>query len=281
MLRIGPSGNSKTFYETGLSHTYEAPKWLKSIGLTVYEYSFGRGINLTDKTAGLIAEEFSKYGIEISAHAPYYINFANQDREMIEKSDGYIINSLFAINKMGGERVVFHPGACGKLSREIAFKTTFENVTSLMQRLKMEIPFDFKLCPETMGKNQQIGRVEEVVSLCAIDERLYPCFDFGHINSYMQGGLKTKEDYRKIIDYTINALGKERASNMHIHFSKIEYGKGGEVRHLTFMDEKFGPDYAPLAQIIDEYNLTPYIVCESKEVMSDDALLMKNMHKNI
>ena len=67
---------------------------------------------------------------------------------------------------------------------------------------------------------------------------------------------------------------------MHIHFSKIQYGASGEIKHLTFADNVYGPDYEPLASVIDEYRLTPYIVCESDGTMSDDALIMKNFHKN-
>ena len=33
----------------------------------------------------------------------------------------------------------------------------------------------------------------------------------------------------------------DRLSQMHIHFSKIEYTNSGERRHLTFADEIYGP----------------------------------------
>ena len=36
-----------------------------------------------------------------------------------------------------------------------------------------------------------------------------------------------------------------------------------------------------LAEIIDEYRMTPFIICESREVMAEDALIMKNCHKNV
>lgn len=283
MLRIGPSGNSDAFYESGRKHTYEEAAWLHSLGLNAFEYSFGRGVSIGDAGAEKIREEFSKYDIEISAHAPYYTNFANESPEMISKSIGYIIDSVIAIKKMGGVRVVFHPASCGKAKREDAVNEAKKNIALLME--KVHLAFDDKfsdyiICPETMGKMQQIGRVEEVVDFCKIDERLYPCYDFGHINSYMQGGIKTKDDYRRIIDFTADELGDEKTKNMHIHFSKIQYGAGGEIRHLTFADEVFGPEYEPLANIIDEYKLTPYIVCESNGTMSDDALIMKNFHKN-
>ena len=67
---------------------------------------------------------------------------------------------------------------------------------------------------------------------------------------------------------------------MHVHFSKIKYGESGEIKHLTFEDNVYGPDYEPLAKVIDEYKLTPYIVCESDGTQVSDALIMKNFHKN-
>lgn len=283
-LRIGPSGNSVTFYESGHKNTFEAAAWLNEIGLNAYEYSFGRGIKILDKTAEKIGQEFTKFDIAMSVHAPYYTNFSNESPAMIELSMGYIINSIIACKKMGGSRVVFHPASCGKQQRDAALSLAKSNIGKLMERIHMELDgkfTDYIICPETMGKLQQIGRVEEVVDFCTLDSALYPCFDFGHINSYTHGGIRSKDDYRKIIDYTQNVLGDEKVRNMHIHFSKIEYGKGGEVRHLTFADELYGPDYEPLASLIDEYKLTPVIICESKDVMSGDALIMKNFHKNI
>lgn len=277
MLRIGPSGNSIEFYESGHKHTYEAPAWLSEMGLTAYEYSFGRGVHITDDTAEKIREQMAKFDIAVSVHAPYYTNFANPDPEMIEKSIGYLLQSAAAVKKMGGNRVVFHPAACGKMRREDAVELTKQNLKLLSERLGVRN--DVIFCAETMGKINQIGTVEEVVEFCKIDPRFYPCYDFGHINSYTRGGIKGKEDYRRIIDYTFSELGEQKAKNIHIHFSKIQYGQSGEIRHLTLADTEYGPEYEPLAEIIDEYRMTPVIICESKEVMASDALIMKNCHK--
>ena len=282
MLRIGPSGNSLGFYESGRKHTYEEAEWLHEIGLTAFEYSFGRGVHITDETAAKIAQELKKYDIALSIHAPYYTNFANPDSEMIEKSIGYVRQSLIAMKKMGGARVVFHPAACGKQVRSEAVAATKSNIIKMMSELSECLDFDdYILCPETMGKLGQIGTVEEVVDFCKADKHLYPCYDFGHINSYTHGGIKTKDDYKRIIDYTFDELGEEKAKNIHIHFSKIQYGAAGEIRHLTLADTEYGPEYSPLAEVIDEYRMTPVIICESKEVMAEDALIMKKCHKII
>ena len=95
------------------------------------------------------------------------------------------------------------------------------------------------------------------------------------------GSLKTEEDYEQLIKLVINELGFERASKMHVHFSKIEYGKGGEIRHLTFADQIYGPEFLPLAKVIKKYGLSPVIICESDGTQADDALTMKATYENL
>ena len=51
MTLFGPAGNDIHFYEEGLKSTIDAPKWVNNLGLTAYEYSLARGIQLTDETA--------------------------------------------------------------------------------------------------------------------------------------------------------------------------------------------------------------------------------------
>ena len=118
MLRIGPSGNSLSFYEQGHKRTKEAAAWLAGMGLNAYEYSFGRGVRISEEAAAEIAAAFAECDVEISSHAPYYTNFANPDPDMIEKSVGYIRQTLIAENMFGGKRTVFHPASCGKSERK-------------------------------------------------------------------------------------------------------------------------------------------------------------------
>ena len=277
MLRIGPSGNSQSFYDEGHKRTKEAALWLAERKLNAYEYSFGRGVRIGEDAAAEIAAEFAKYDIEISSHAPYYTNFANPDDDMIAKSVDYIRQTLIAENMFGGSRVVFHPASCGKSERGEAVSRAKANIAGMMEKLS-DLPFDFILCPETMGKVNQIGTVEEILDFCTLDERLYPCFDFGHINSYTRGGIKGYDDYKRIIDLTADILGDRKASAFHIHFSKIMYGDKGELKHLTFADEKYGPEYEGLARVIDEYGISPFIICESDGTQAEDAAAMRSMH---
>lgn len=132
-----------------------------------------------------------------------------------------------------------------------------------------------------MGKINQIGDVAEVVEFCKIADFYLPTIDFGHINARTQGSLKTEEDFEELIIQVENGLGKERADKMHVHFSKIEYSAGGEVRHLTFADNIFGPEFLPLAKVLRKHDLHPTIICESDGTQADDALEMKRIYESI
>ena len=138
---------------------------------------------------------------------------------------------------------------------------------------------DVVVCPETMGKIGQLGSLDEVMELCALDERMIPCIDFGHLNARTYGSLRTKEDYAAVLDTMVDRIGLERASVFHSHFSKIEYTEGGEKRHLTFTDTTYGPDPQPLMELIAERGWGPTFICESDGTQAEDALAMKRMYE--
>lgn len=278
MIKFGPSGNSQAFYDAGKKHSEESAIWVKEMGLDCFEYSFGRGVGLSDEKASSINGAFTSAGVEISVHAPYYVNFANPDVEMIKKSEFYLLESIKKGKLMGANRVVFHPASQGKLSREEAFNLTERNVKNFIARLKGEIDYDFLVCPETMGKHAQIGTAEEIVKICSYDDMLIPAIDFGHLNARDGGSLKTQTDYYNLLKFFVDELGYEKMKNFHVHFSKIEYGAKGEIRHLTFQDEKFGPDFEPLSLVLKTLKLEPYIICESAGTQDKDALYMKNVY---
>jgi len=281
MVKFGPSGNCESFYNAGYKRTLEAPKWLSEQGLSHYEYSFGKGILIKDEMAQLIGEEFRKYNISVSVHAPYYINFATPTEEMAEKSYKYVLDSIEKLRLFGGNRLIVHPASCGKMTREEAVALTKTRLEKLAQILKETNNMDILICLETMGKQAQIGTYQEIVDFCKIAPNYIPTFDFGHINALGQGCLKSKEDYLNILTYSIKELGFEKINNCHIHFSKIEFSAKGEVKHLTLDDSLYGPEFQPLAEAIKELNLNPIIVCESKGIMAIDAKKMQDIYNNL
>ena len=278
MIKFGPSGNCESFYAEGYSHTEEAAAFVKNRGLDCFEYSFGRGVRMSEDKAISIGDAFKAADVEISVHAPYFINFANPDDEMAAKSYGYVLDSAKMVKLMGGKRVVFHPAAQGKATREQAVALTEERLKTLRDYIYLNDMQDLIFCPETMGKLAQIGTVEEIVRFCKVDPVFTPCVDFGHINAREQGTLKTVDDYKSRLQYMIDELGFDRMQNFHVHFSKIMYSAKGEIKHLTFEDAVYGPEFEPLAVALKELGLQPYIVSESAGTQSEDAKYMKNVY---
>ena len=281
MIKFGPSGNDEEFYAAGYKHSEQSALYVKNKGLDCFEYSFGRGVNMGEGKAISIGEAFEKAGVEISVHAPYFINFANPEDEMVQKSYNYVLDSAKVLKLMGGNRVVFHPASQGKMEREQAVALTEERLKMLRDYIYLNGFENLKFCPETMGKIGQIGTVEEITRFCLIDKIYTPCVDFGHVNARERGSLKTVADYKERLEYMIDRLGYERMDNFHVHFSKIQYGAKGEIKHLTFDDAVYGPEFEPLAVAIKELNLHPYIVSESAGTQSRDAFAMKNIYNSI
>lgn len=275
---FGPSGNSESFFNEGHSATLESPAWVKAKGLDLFEYSFGQGYRMSSDTAVKIGNEFKKEGIELSVHAPYFINFANPDDEMFSKTIGYISTGIKFLKNLQAKRLIFHPASCGKQTREDAVKLMMERFKEVMPIFENELDDDMFLCPETMGKLMQIGTYKEVIDLCTISSKLIPTFDFGHINALTQGSLKSADDYKRIFDYCFEKLGEERTKNAHIHFSKIQYGSKGEIRHLTFEDDVYGPNFEDLAKVLVDYDLSCHVVCESAGTQAEDSLIMKDIY---
>lgn len=278
MVKFGTAGNPELFYDNGGKSSLEMPAWLKKQGLDAYEYQCGRGVKITDEAAKKLGKEAQKHGITLSVHAPYFINISSTEPEKIDNSINYIMQSAEAAHNMGAGRIVVHMGAAKDITRRYAMEISTATVRRALAEMDSAGFGDVAICLETMGKINQMGTIEEVMELCCMDERLLPTVDFGHLNARTQGGLKTEEDYDRILKYMEKKMGRERADKFHAHFSKIEYTNAGEKKHLTFEDTEYGPDFLPLAKVLAKRGASPTIICESAGTQSVDALEMKKVY---
>lgn len=276
--KFGPAGNSESFSAMGYKSSLEVPEYIEKMGLDAFEYQCGRGVNIGEEKARALGEKAREKGITLSLHAPYYISMSSVEEAKRLNSINYILQSARAVNAMGGDRIVVHTGSCGKISREEALRLAIDTMKLAIEALDSEGLSNIRICPETMGKVNQLGTLGEVLSLCELDERLIPCIDFGHLNARDRGILKTYGDFEKIFDEIENRLGISRLREYHSHFSKIEYSAGGEVRHLTFDDTVFGPDFEPVAELTYKKQCSPVIICESAGTQAEDARQMKDFY---
>lgn len=278
---FGPAGNCEAFYSAGNKNTVQVFPWLRQQGLTAYEYQCGRGVRLSEKTAASMREAAKNSGITVSLHAPYFISLASAEEEKRDNSIRYILDSARAVAMLGGDRIVVHPGGLGGRSREEATALATETLLRAQQALDEEGLSQVHICPEVMGKINQLGDLQEVLTFCRAEERFLPCVDFGHLNSRLQGAVNSREAFAGVLDAIGDTLGEERLHSFHIHFSKIEYTTGGEKRHLTFADDLFGPDPAPLMTLLAEKGLCPTVICESAGTQTADAAVMQGLYMGV
>ncbi len=281
MIKFGPAGTDDNFSAQGYKKTIQVPEYLSKMGLDAFEYQCGRGVKIKEESAIAFGAQAQKYNIALSLHAPYFISMSSVEEEKRLNSIGYILDSAKAIKKMGGQRVIFHSGSCAKISREEALSKAVDTMRLIVNALDENSLGDITVCPETMGKVNQLGSLDEVMALCKVDERIIPCIDFGHLNARDLGWIKSIQEYEKIINIMEDNIGADRTKVFHSHFSKIEYTNGGEKKHLTFEDNVYGPNFEPLMEIIARKNLSPTIICESAGTQGIDALTMKSYYKNL
>ena len=280
-IRFGTAGTSDSFAAQGYKSSLDVPEYTAKMGLNAFEYQCGRGVRLGLDKAARMAALAAERDILFSVHAPYYISMSSLEEDKRLNSIQYLLQSAAVCRALGGRRIIFHSGSCGKQSREAALEKALDTMRRAVAALDEAGFGDMTLCPETMGKVGQLGTLDEVLALCAVDKRITPCIDFGHLNARDQGCIRTKADYAAILDRMADALQDERAAQFHAHFSKIQYTTGGEKCHLTFADTVYGPEFEPLMELCYERGLSPVIICESAGTQAEDARTMMQYYQSL
>ena len=275
---FGPAGNAENFPHKSSA---QAPGWLRQLGLDCYEYQCGKGVHVGEDTARKVGQAAREAGIALSLHAPYFINLANPDPAALDKTIGYITGACLVADQMGAKRVVIHSGALMKRTRREALDIALASLEQVVRACDEAGFGHLTLCPETMGKINQLGDLDEVLELCRVDARLIPCVDFGHLYARTLGELDGGAAMEGILDKLERALGEERASRFHSHFSHIEFTpNGGEKCHRTFADDGgYGPAWEPLAAAVARRGWSPTFICESAGTQAEDALTMKKIYQ--
>lgn len=277
LAKFGPGGGCEEFRLSGAKSVLDAPAFVKNYGLDAYEYEAGNGLSASAESLLLIGQEAKRQGIAMSLHAPYFISLSSVEAIKRLNSVEYIRRSLSAARLLGAKTIVVHTGSAAKITRQEAMAFAKDTLYKMLESVDT---YGVLIGLETMGKQNQLGTLEEVIELCFMDKRLVPVVDFGHMNARECGGVFTSaDDYRRVFDAIGERLGDAVAQNLHCHFSKIEWTAAGEKRHLTFDDAVFGPDFEPLAEAIAREGLSPTVICESSGTQTRDARRMKDAYE--
>lgn len=279
--RFGPAGNPDAFYAAGHKASLQMPAWLEAQGLGAYEYQCSRGVTIREETARAIGGAAKLHDVKLSIHAPYFISLATEDDTIAANTRRHFMKSLQAAQWMGADRVVFHLGGPGKQPRHRAFERAAAFLAAIVAEAEREGLLDgVYLAPETMGKQNQLGNLDEVLTVCALSPHLVPALDFGHLHAVSGGGYTTRAEYEAVFDKVAARLGEAVAAAVQIHFSRIEFTKAGEKRHWTFGDN-YGPPHEPLLEVIAARGYRPRVICESAGTQAADARTMQEYYRSL
>ncbi len=257
-----------------------APSFLRKIGLDAMEYEAVRGVRISRENATRLGEEARKNGIVLSLHAPYYINLASRDEGVIERSIVRLIESVRAASWMGAWIVVFHPGyATGHPTRWEALRRIISSLREVSEK-RNEINNYIWLGPEVAGGIKQIGGLEEIIEICRNTPRTRPVIDWAHLYARSRGTRpRSPGEVVDIIEMIEKELGTVYIKPLHMHYSTIEYGQGGEIRHHT-MAEKYGPSFEVICRGLCLSGVEGIFISESP-VLEEDSIKMRETCKQL
>ncbi len=255
-IKLGPAGSPA-------SSTLEGIKVVRKMGLQAMEVEFVRGVKMSNTTAKEVGKVAKAEGIKLSVHAPYYINLNAKEKPKVRASIGRILQSCERGHHLGAKFIVFHPGYYSKMDPEVAYKNIKDAFLKIQATIKRK-GWGVKLAPETMGKVNVFGSVEETLRLVK-DTKCSCCIDFAHIMAR----------YGKI-DYTAILKKFSRIKDLHCHFSGIEFGDKGEKRHLLTPRK----EAVELAKAMLKAGVKATIINESPDPMGD-TLMTKRVFESL
>lgn len=238
-------------------------KFVKELGLHAMEVEFVRGVKMQNKTADSLKQISQETGIELSVHAPYYINLASHESAKIVASRKRILDSMERAQHMGAWIVVVHPGYYGKHEKEKTYELIKKECEKIMAKHKGNVLLGL----ETTAKERAFGTLEEIMSLCKEVHGCTPVIDFAHMFA-RTGSI----DYKEILDRV------KKVKKLHSHFSNMKKTKKGTFADIH-RNIDHSPDLKPLVKELIKRNRKITMISESPNI-EKDALKMKKMFES-
>ncbi len=212
---------------------------------------------------GTIARELD---IELTLHAPYYMDFADVDGLAAKSMDSAVWGGLLA-HALQARYVVVHLGRYGDLDRALALERVRDNLEAVRERYKTA-----RLSPglgvEASGLQEVVGGLEELLSLAKQVKGVVPVLNFAHIHAREGGILRRAEDFVSVFERTERVV----EDHFHSHFSGVEHEGGNEIRYTPI--KKGDLRFEPLAEALLDRPVDVTLI-SSSPLLEHDAMYMR------
>lgn len=272
-LRFGTSGIPRTSRRPDSVHGIARAR---ELGLDCMEMAWVNGVRMKPESADAIAAAAREHGLELTAHAPYYVNLCGEEA-VRERSMARLEHTGELAARCGAKSFCFHAGFYGKHAPEAAQRLVIDGlieVTSRLQRRGIEVD----VRPELTGRVSQLGSLEDLVDWSERVPGIRPCIDFSHHYARLQGVPNDYAAFRGMLKMVRRRLGAAALKRLHVHIAGIEFGPRGERRHLPLRRSRFA--YRELLRALHDERVSGWVVCESPE-MEDDALRLQRAYRRL
>jgi deoxyribonuclease-4 len=307
-LRFGTGGIPLT---TQNRNTTNGLLRLRELGLDHLELEFVHSVYLKPAEFESVKETCAAQDITMTIHGSYFINLAATEVQKWHASIGRIVEGANVGDQVGVKSMTFHAAFFQKQDPALVAQKVHD---SLIEVFKKADTKTIRIAPELTGKAAQYGSIEELVALVKsfkgteLEDRVRFCVDFAHNHARGNGVFADKDDFRKFFDYIGAELGEGVLKDLHMHMSAIEFSPKGERNHLTFLDSydaykaevadfpelkeyyaelqaknRLGggkQDWKGLLEVLKEYGVGGYLVCESPN-LEHDAMLMQKYYQSL
>lgn len=251
---------------------------LASQDLFAFELGWVRSVRVSEKTCELIKNTANENHVEISIHAPYFMNL-NADEDEWPKSRKRLMDAARYGHLAGASDIIFHPGSYFGRPPEEVLETAIPRLRDCVTELR-DNGNPVTLRPETMGKGALLGSLEDTLVMAKEIDGVEPCIDFAHLHARAgDGTVNSYKEWMSLMSSYQKALGKRSLKRIHAHLSGIEYGPKGERNHLFLEDSDF--DLKALLKALSDMGCSGRILCESPEYMDRDALVIKSAWESL
>lgn len=250
---------------------------VNELGLGGMELEFVHSINVSKEKAPEIKKAAEEKNVLLTCHGSFYINLNALERPKFHASVSRVVACAKRAEESGAVSMTFHAGFYLGMTKEKTFENIKKGFEEVEEKLKND-GYKIKIRPETTGKETQFGSIQELLSLSSQLNNTLPCIDFSHLHARSNGKYNSYEEFRKVLEDSEKALGKDFLKNMHIHISGIEYTEKGERRHLFLKDSDL--KYKELLKALKDMDCGGIIICESPNI-EEDALLMKKTFEEL
>jgi deoxyribonuclease IV len=244
---------------------------LASLGLFAFELGWVQSVRVSEETCQTIQAMGKEHQVNLSVHAPYFINLNASDEEW-PNSRKRLMDAAFYGNLAGATDIIFHPGSYFNHPPETVLETAIPRLRDCVDEIRQK-GNTVILRPETMGKTAMLGSFEDTLEMSKSIPGVLPCLDFAHLHARAgDGSMNSKEEWSKVLDLYASTLGSDSLTRLHIHLSGIEYSSKGERNHLPITESDFNLE--GLFEALHSHGCSGRILCESPK-MEDDSLYMQ------